>query len=426
VIGIASVGKFAGAFVGGRIGGLSLRESLALGCGMNARGSTEVIVATIGLSSGVLSESLYTVIVAMAVVTTMAMPPTLRWTLARLPLGAEEKKRLEREEFEARGFLTNMERLLIAADGSANGRFASRLAGFIAGSRGMPTTLIDIGAPVEEGDAPDEERVHAVQVAAEAAQATGAKDERTAPNIDVVRPKPEVPTEEVVASEAAKGYDLLVVGLEHVAVKGAFDASVDRIAARFEGPLALALARGVHVEEPTNSRLNVLVPITGTEVSLQGMEVGIALARASGASITALYVSSGEAARRTRRSRTPGQSRERAEAILREAVEIADRYDVEMRTALKRSAAPIDAILREAGSTRHTLIVMGVNRRPGDTLFFGDLAAAILERSSRSILFVSSPRAFGTPAEPSGGKGRAAAGAASAAQPRSEHSRQSA
>jgi Kef-type K+ transport system membrane component KefB len=48
---IASFGKFAGAFVGGAIGGLSARESLALGCGMNARGSTEVIVASIGLSS---------------------------------------------------------------------------------------------------------------------------------------------------------------------------------------------------------------------------------------------------------------------------------------------------------------------------------------------------------------------------------------
>src|SRR5262249_59626512 len=133
-------GRFAGCFVGGGIGGLSLRESLALGCGMNARGSTEVIVATIGLASGVLSESLYTVIVAMAVVTTMAMPPTLRWTLARLPLGAEEKKRLEREEFEARGFLTNMERLLLAADGSANGRVAARLGGFRCLYRGEPTT----------------------------------------------------------------------------------------------------------------------------------------------------------------------------------------------------------------------------------------------------------------------------------------------
>ena len=50
--------------------------------GMNARGSTEVIVATIGLSMGALSQDLFTMIVAMAVLTTLAMPPTLRWALA--------------------------------------------------------------------------------------------------------------------------------------------------------------------------------------------------------------------------------------------------------------------------------------------------------------------------------------------------------
>ena len=35
----------------------------------------------------------------------MAMPPTLRWALARLPMRKEEKERLEREEMEAKGFV---------------------------------------------------------------------------------------------------------------------------------------------------------------------------------------------------------------------------------------------------------------------------------------------------------------------------------
>ena len=48
---------------------------------MNARGSTEVIVASIGLSMGALSQNLYTMIVTMAVITTMAMPPMLRGAL---------------------------------------------------------------------------------------------------------------------------------------------------------------------------------------------------------------------------------------------------------------------------------------------------------------------------------------------------------
>ena len=142
---IASLGKFAGAFLGGALGGLSARESLALGCGMNARGSTEVIVASIGLSMGALSQDLFTMIVAMAVVTTMAMPPTLRWAFSRLPLRGDERVRLEREAFEATGFVTNIERLLVAVDDSANGKLARHLADMLARSRGIPMTVLHLG-----------------------------------------------------------------------------------------------------------------------------------------------------------------------------------------------------------------------------------------------------------------------------------------
>src|ERR1700674_4227517 len=213
VIAIASLGKFSGAFIGGRLGGLNVREALALGCGMNARGSTEVIVATIGLSLGMLNQSLFTVIVAMAVITTTAMPPTLRWALARLPLGAEEKKRLEREEFEARGFVSNMERLLIAADGSANGKFASRLAGLIAGSNGMPTTLMRVQTPDGSGAAPSGKTgEHANQAAARTANLADTRDaDATTAKVDVITRTADAAAGQAVASEASKGYDLLVV-----------------------------------------------------------------------------------------------------------------------------------------------------------------------------------------------------------------------
>ena len=152
---IASLGKFSGAFLGGRLGGMSWAQSLALGCGMNARGSTEVIIATIGLSMGVLNENLFTTIVAMAVVTTMSMPPMLRWALARLPMSPDEAARLEREEFEAKGFVPSIERLLVAVDASPSGQFTSRLAGLLAGVRRIPTTVIhfdyETQGPLHEG-----------------------------------------------------------------------------------------------------------------------------------------------------------------------------------------------------------------------------------------------------------------------------------
>ena len=46
----------------------------------------------------------------------MAMPPMLRWALARVPMNKAEKERLEREEFEAKEFIPNLERMLLAVD----------------------------------------------------------------------------------------------------------------------------------------------------------------------------------------------------------------------------------------------------------------------------------------------------------------------
>src|SRR5262249_43259514 len=78
LIAIASFGKFAGAFIGGKFGGLTRREAFALACGMNARGSTEVIVATIGLSMGALTQDLFTMIVTIAGSSPLGQPPPPR------------------------------------------------------------------------------------------------------------------------------------------------------------------------------------------------------------------------------------------------------------------------------------------------------------------------------------------------------------
>ena len=90
---------------------------------MNARGSTEVIIATIGLSMGALSQNLFTMIVAMAVITTMAMPPTLRWATGARADAQGREQRLEREEFEGQGLRPQSRAAAAAVDDSANGKF---------------------------------------------------------------------------------------------------------------------------------------------------------------------------------------------------------------------------------------------------------------------------------------------------------------
>ncbi len=60
--------------------------------------------------------------------------------------------------------------------------------------------------------------------------------------------------------------------------------------AGFEGPIAVTDARDKLLEHPLHGKLDMLVPVNGTEMSRRAAEVAIAMARASKASLTALYV----------------------------------------------------------------------------------------------------------------------------------------
>ncbi|GAA4473813.1 cation:proton antiporter [Phytohabitans houttuyneae] len=93
ILAAAILGKFAGAYIGARLSRLSRWEALALGAGMNARGVIEVIIAMVGLRLGVLTPAMYTVIVLVAVVTSLMAPPVLRLAMARVEHTAEERLR---------------------------------------------------------------------------------------------------------------------------------------------------------------------------------------------------------------------------------------------------------------------------------------------------------------------------------------------
>ncbi len=419
---IASIGKFGGAFIGAELGGLTRREGFALACGMNARGSTEVIIATVGLSMGALNQNLFTMIVVMAVITTLAMPPTLRWALARIPMRKEEKQRLEREEQEEKGFVSNLERLLIAVDDSPNGKFASRVAGMLAGTHGMPTTVLHIkeAANIEDKEIVDKDSLtkdpkeaedaekkpakdakadkaqekkaeHAGETVKQAAELIKSKqkvEEKVDTPVEVTTIVHEAPGPDIIAEEAEKGYDLMIIGLEKTTHRGKdFHDSVTSLAKGFGGPLAITAVRGDLAEKPAG-KLNILVPVNGTEPSRRAAEVAITMARAAKASLTVLYVAvrgaGKEGARRGLRTRR------HEEAILKDIVAIADGYNMSIRTVLISNNAADDAILKEVARRKNNLVVMGVGRRPGEKLFFGDTASSLLEHAECSLLLVAS------------------------------------
>ncbi len=77
IIGVASLGKFGGGSVAARLTGLDWRQSASLGILMNTRGLMELIVLNVGLDLGVLSPTLFAMLVIMAIVTTLATTPVL-------------------------------------------------------------------------------------------------------------------------------------------------------------------------------------------------------------------------------------------------------------------------------------------------------------------------------------------------------------
>lgn len=94
VLVVAVAGKFAGAYLGARLSRLSKWEALALGAGMNARGVIEIIVAMVGLRLGILDTATYTIVVLVAVVTSIMAPPLLRLAMSRVEYSQEEHLRL--------------------------------------------------------------------------------------------------------------------------------------------------------------------------------------------------------------------------------------------------------------------------------------------------------------------------------------------
>jgi Kef-type K+ transport system membrane component KefB len=81
VIAVAIAGKVGGAFTGARIAGFDVRNSLALGCLLNTRGLVELIVLNVGLDLGILSPALFSMMVVMALVTTVMTTPVLKLVL---------------------------------------------------------------------------------------------------------------------------------------------------------------------------------------------------------------------------------------------------------------------------------------------------------------------------------------------------------
>jgi nucleotide-binding universal stress UspA family protein len=149
--------------------------------------------------------------------------------------------------------------------------------------------------------------------------------------------------------------------------------------------LAILVSNDSDALPSLSNRLRILVPVNGTPTARNAAEVAFAIARPTGASVTALYVSAGS----DFSQRAHAITRLQEEAALKDIADLGERYKVTVRTALQPKVAADNAILKIAASG-HGLIIMGVGRRPGEQLYFGNTASAILKKWKGTALLVAS------------------------------------
>jgi len=83
---VGFLGKFVGGLLGGYVAGFRGAPLAALGFGLNARGMMELILAQVGLAAGIIGPDLYSALIVMTLVTTLAAPPAMKRLLRKFRL----------------------------------------------------------------------------------------------------------------------------------------------------------------------------------------------------------------------------------------------------------------------------------------------------------------------------------------------------
>lgn len=365
---IAILGKLVGCTAGGLAGRMPWREALLVGVGMSARGSMEIVVAVLGLSLGILSPAIFSVIVLLSVVTILIVPSALRFAFRAAPPDEAERARIDREERDAEAYTPNVHRVLVPLLPDASSAVGAEAARALARSKAHASEPLEIVILRSEA-APRGAEQRLVHETARAGSAQPIEvEERETTGREPV---------DVVGEAMERGYQLLIVG-----------APAPKRASTLFGPVVNRLLRAAScdvlvvssaVELDFNRIRRIVVPFTGKESARAAGDLAIALASGLGASVSAISVVrelpfDGAAAieQLENRIRAAGDA-------MNELRERAELLEVPFESRILRADVPGDAILRELRARDAELCLLGVTEQSHrGTPFFGDTADLLL------------------------------------------------
>ncbi len=362
VIVVASVAKFAGSFLGARFAGMTGRESLALGAGLNARGAMEVIIATVGLGLGVLNDASYTIIVLMAMVTSMAAPPTLRVILRGFTGTDEEKARLDQEEKLSTNLVVKNRRLLLPSRGLPNSIVAAQVL-HLAWPREAPVTVLSVGkdtADMEPVLNTFDGRDHEVRHVADG---------------DAVA---------AILDEAKLGFGAIGLGVMDTPKPGKLLSTVaDDVLARSPIPLVVVRRARHQMTRLPSFFARCVVPVSGSRSSRAAQEVAGNIGAGIGTELLLSHVV----------SRADGGDADRpAISMLASAQSYVNDLGASSRTILRHGVSVVDELLRLVEQEDADLVVVGTSpRRLDERVFLGHTIEELLSRCDATVVIVAVP-----------------------------------
>jgi Kef-type K+ transport system membrane component KefB/nucleotide-binding universal stress UspA family protein len=381
VLSIAVLGKLIGCTSGSLISGLGMREALAVGVGMNARGGMEIVVALIGLSLGVLTQEMYAVIIIVAIATSMMTPPLLGCLLAGIEQPPEEANRLERDKMLANlPFSKEGAKLLVLAGGGLHAQLAAHLAAVLGNHPDASITIFHATAG-EDLSAEAKERLdeHFETLTAIAELAGAHNVYQRSGNSDTVS--------EAILKESGRGYDAIFAGASTAEGDYALGGSIlhDLV---LHARIPVIIVRNVGAPVPFR---RLLAPTTGTSFSRLATTIGVLYAHATKASLTPIYIK--ESPLISFRN-LPGFRRLGDEDlhIVNDIERVAAHFDLKVDPQVAAGNRPENAVLGMAERGHFDLLLIGVTPRPSEQrLYFGPRVEHMLRNAQCAITLVISP-----------------------------------
>ena len=404
---VAIVAKFAGAFVGARLAGQSQRAAVALGAGLNARGALEIVIASVGLSLGVFSETAYTVIVIVPLVTSVFAAASLRLAVRDWMGSPAEQERLEREEALSRNLVVRSSRLLLASRAEPASIAAAQLMHF-AWPVQVPATVISV-APESLGDGYHSDGATRGQWS-DITIIRNVLDGRDVDHRQVrASSSAGAVVAEAIVAEARLGYGAICVGVAGRHEGQLYSPMVDELLLHSPLPLVI-VRRAAGLETPLPGAFTrAVVPVTGTRSSQAAQEVAFGVSSQLGTEVVLTHVvqrhwqdmrmlprrlTSRRLATRVLGEAHPEAAQPVVDALMDAARARGAEMGVEARTLVQPGSSPASTLVSVAEEQEADLVVLGASLRNVDGRpFLGHTVETVLERCTANVAVVAMPRA---------------------------------